>query len=848
MSLTKYKKKRVFSKTPEPEGKMRKTKKKALTFVIQEHHASHLHYDFRLEMEGVLKSWAVPKGPSMNPTDKRLAVMTEDHPFEYGKFHGIIPEGNYGAGKVYIWDHGTYAPFGGEKLSQKEQEKILLQQLKKGHLHFFLKGKKLKGEFDLIQMKKIEKNWLLIKKDEQTKPKKLIRDSNGMARQKGKTSQAKNVFPKKISPMLSTLISQPFDREGWIFEIKWDGYRTLALLNNAAVQLLSRHNLSFNKKFPPIVESLQHLQHDVIFDGEIVAIDKEGRAHFQLLQNFQKTGHGNLVYYVFDVLYLDGKDVRTLPLIERKKILNNLFPISSHIKQSEYVETRGKDFYAVAKEHGIEGIMAKKASSTYKEGIRTRDWLKIKLLNQQEAVIAGITQPRGTRKDFGALVLGLYEKGEFVYIGHTGTGFDEKKLASVKKKLTPFFTNTSPFKKIPKTNAPVQWVKPTFVCEIRFANWTDDGYMREPVFLGIREDKTPKEVKREVPIKVTENIIKKNIVKNEHEKKPLQDARKAPTPGSSPNTRLRKNFTPPSKKTALQKSDKLQLSNLNKVYWPKEKYTKGDLIKYYKKVAPFLLPHLKDRPLTLHRHPDGIQGKSFFQKDLVNPPKGITTAKIYSESEEKHINWLICNDIKTLQYMANLGCIEINSWNSRLNHLDYPDSIVFDLDPLNVDFDQVIEAALTFHKVLKKIGIESYCKTSGATGLHIFVPAGAKYTTDQVIQFAKIVVHLVHKELPKTTSIERVPSKRGKKVYLDYLQNRYAQTMASVYSVRPRPKAPVSTPLRWSEVKKGLDPTSFTIKTIIKRLDKIGDIWKGVLRKGINMEKALKNIEKKFPS
>ncbi|OGC82083.1 MAG: DNA ligase D [Candidatus Abawacabacteria bacterium RBG_16_42_10] len=786
MSLKIYQKKRTFLRTPEPQGK-KIPGKGTLKFVVHEHHASHLHYDLRLEVDGVLKSWAVPKGPSTNPEEKRLAVHVEDHPLAYATFKGTIPKGNYGAGKVKIWDHGTYEAINTN--DRKESEKSLLVGLKKGHITFILYGKKLHGEFALIQMKK-SKNWLLIKKSDifsakpSTKPKVKIFSN----------------FSAPIEPMLAHLADKPFDQADWIFEIKWDGYRAIGKIRNTKVELLSRHGLSLNQQFPPIAKELAKISEEMILDGEIVVLDENGRADFQRIQNYKKTGKGNLVYYVFDILEYKKQDLRNLPLLERKKILKHVLPILARVKYSDHIIEHGKELFATAVEAGIEGIMAKDGASTYQIGERSKSWLKIKNLQQQEAVICGITAPRGSRKEFGALVLGVYEKGKLIYIGHTGGGFNESLLKEIKSLLKPLITKKCPFKREPVTNAPVQWLKPKVVCEIRFTEWTQEGMMRHPVFLGIREDKNPMEVTKE------KNIFPVN-----------------------------KNYKTNS-----------QFTHLNKIFWPQEKYTKQDLIIYYDKIAPFILPYLKDRPQALHRFPDGITGENFFQKNINIIPEGLETVKIFSTSKNKEINFALCQNKYDLLYLANLGCIEFHPWNSRQQHLDKPDYLLFDLDPLNISFTKVIETALTVKKVLDSAGIKSFCKTSGATGLHVYVPMEAKYSTKQVIEFAKILVTIVHAKLPETTSIERMPAKRNRKVYLDYLQNRRGQNMVAPYSARPRPGAPVSTPLHWQEVKIGLDPKKFTIKTIFKRLKRIGDIWKKVLGKGIDMEKALKKLEKEW--
>ncbi|HSW88634.1 MAG TPA: DNA ligase D [Candidatus Saccharimonadales bacterium] len=783
MTLRTYKLKRKFAKTPEPKGSIH-AKTKTLRFVVQEHHASHLHWDFRLELDGVLKSWAVPKGPSMDPKIKHLAVQVEDHPYSYRKFHGIIPTGNYGAGTVKIWDEGTYTPI----VLDNDPEKLLRARLKKGDLKFILHGKKLKGTFVLVQLKKDPKNWLLIKeKDHAILPEKQISI-------KGKRAK----MPHDISPMLAKLAEAPFNDSEWVFEIKWDGYRAIAEIENGEVKLYSRNQQNFNEKYPEIMKALQSINSEVILDGEIVAVDEKGTPQFQLLQDYSKNHHGvTLIYYVFDLLYLDGRDLRGIPLIERKKLLKELLPITSHLKYSDHIETYGLQLFDMVKSKHIEGIIAKRKRSLYVSS-RSSNWLKMKNIQMQEAIICGFTEPNGHRKEFGALILGIYENGELRYAGHTGGGFDEKKLHEIIGVLKPLITDKSPFPVTPKTNAPATWVKPKKVCQIKFSEWTQDGVMRQPVFLGLREDKKPE-----------------NVTKDVISKKP--------------------------KEAASTSSTKNDFSNLDKVFWPKEGYTKGDVIAYYEKIAPFILPYLKDRPESMNRHPNGITGESFFQKDILTKPKWVKTIPIYSESDKKTRHWLICNDKDTLLYMANLGCIEINPWSSRIPKKNYPDYLIIDLDPNGVDFKEVITTAKVVKRIMDKAKMASFIKTSGKTGLHILVPMGAMYTFDQTRKFAEILANVVAKELPHTTSVIRDPQKREKKIYIDFLQNRHGQTIAAPYSLRPVPGVCVSTPLEWDELKSTLSPSDFTIKNILKRLEKKGDIWKGLLsHKGINMLKSLK--------
>jgi bifunctional non-homologous end joining protein LigD len=832
MSLRKYKEKRNFKKTSEPKGK-KKAVKDALIFVVQKHHATSLHYDFRLELDGVLKSWAVPKGPSLNPADKKLAMMVEDHPFDYKDFEGVIPEGNYGAGNVIVWDHGTYHSI--ESEDKKKSIPVLRKGLEKGDLKFILHGKKLKGEFVLVRMKTKQPNaWLLIKKKDQfvseddilEKEKSVISgltvDEIGEEKVKKKVRISKSSIDKEfrgavkkkmqrdVKPMLAELSNKIFNDKNWLFEIKWDGYRAIAEIEKGEVSLHSRNNVSFNDKYPSVVKSLRMLDADIVLDGEVAVVDDFGKSSFQLLQNFRKTGKGNLIYFVFDILYLNGYDLTSLPLLRRKEILKKILPDIPNITFSDHVIGEGKEFFKIAEQRGLEGIIAKRTGSKYLVGKRSKEWLKIKTRQHQEAVICGFTQPRGSRNKFGSLVLGTYDEGELIYIGQAGTGFTDTDLNEIYLKLKPDITKTPQFSHKIETNAPVTWVKPKYICEVEFSEWTEEGLMRMPVFIRLRDDKELKDIVNEEAADDNDDPIDKNSV----------------------NKEIKIN------------GNKLKLTNLDKIYFPAEEYTKGDIIEYYRKISEYILPYLKGRPESLNRHPNGIEGESFYQKDMASlPPDWVKTAKIYSEHNEKEITYLVCNDEASLVYMANLGCIEINPWFSRIENPENPDYCVLDLDPEDISFDKVIETALTVKEVLNIAGAESYCKTSGATGLHIYIPLNAEYTYNVSRDFAHLIAQLVYQRIPDITSIKRNPSKRQKKVYLDYLQNRVGQTLAAPYSIRPRPGAPVSTPLKWNEVKIGLDPKDFNIKNIFKRLDKRGDIFKDVLGKGIDITECISRLE-----
>jgi len=850
MSLIKYKQKRNFKSTSEPKGEV-KSPHKALHFVVQKHAASHLHYDLRLEMEGVLKSWAVPKGPSMNPKDKRLAMMVEDHPYDYKDFEGNIPEGNYGAGNVIVWDEGTYTDY--KILNKKDGEKKLLSDLKKGNIKFILDGHKLKGAFTLVKIKGSSDNqWLLIKKqDKYVKETDILKKNKSVKSNmtleqlikkntpakskvtKKKTIQKKSLVVKNSEPydaMLAHIGKEPFDDSEWIFEVKYDGYRALAVINPPEDPVLySRNHLSFNKLFKPVVDQLKKIKHTAVVDGEVVIEDDAGRSGFQLLQNYQKTGKGTLKYYVFDLLSLDGNDIRQLPLTERKELLQLLLKKYklTNIIYSEHITGKGKDFYRKAQKKNQEGIMAKNANSPYRSGKRTNDWLKIKINQQEEAVIIGITEPQGSRSHFGAIVLGQYNNSRLSYIGMCGTGFTESTLHDLYRKFRLHFRKTSPLAETIKLRNKIQWIDPVYVCQVKFTEKTNSGQLRHPVYLGLRIDKTAGDVKME-PENKKSKVSRKEIKE---------------TKSTSP---VRKDEKSTAKKSQVIRigGKSLVLTNQDKIYFPEDGITKGDIVNYYREIADFILPYLKNRPQSLNRFPNGINGPSFYHKDMETTqlPSWAKTAEVYSESTGKPIDYLLCNDTATLVYMANLGCIEINPWNSRIQKPEYPDWLVIDLDPGKISFTEVVKTARMVKEVLDEFGAPSFCKTSGATGLHIYLPLGARYEYDIVKQFAELIAVTVNARLPDITSIERTVSKRKNKIYIDFLQNRRGQTLAAPYSARPRKGATVSTPLDWSEVNNKLNPGDFTIKNIFRRLDKKGDLWAPVIGKGINLDKLLRKM------
>ncbi len=884
MSLVQYKKKRSFESTPEPAGG--KSDKASLKFVIQKHAASHLHYDFRLEMEGVLKSWAVPKGPSLDPKVKRLAMMVEDHPYDYRTFEGIIPEGNYGAGAVIVWDEGWYEPAEDIAADKIKNDKALRHQLHAGKLKFILHGKKLKGTFALVKATgRGENSWLLMKvndqyateedillKDKSVLSKKTVEqikatmDTTGRKPVKRKSSvkasaekklktpaktttrskkkinssafdkAKKSAFTVNVSPMLATLVAEPPDAEGWIYEIKWDGYRAIAFQHENILELKSRNDKSFNEKFYPIYKALQDWGIDAILDGEIVVLNEQGHADFSGLQNWRSEADGDLIYYLFDILWLNGKELMSLPLYERREILKQIVPDEGVIRLSENFDTTGNEFLALARQLGIEGIIAKRRDSIYLPGIRNTDWLKIKANKQQEVVIGGYTQNKGSNKAFSSLLVGVYEQGELIYTGKVGTGFNVKTQQDMMKQFKPLVIAESPFNIIPDVNKPSRfrpnppeavatWLKPKLVCEVSYSEITSDGVMRHPSFEGMRIDKAAREVilETEMPVVKEKHVLaEKKIIKAAGKKE-------------------RKTLLNPTDETQVREINghSIKFNNLSKIYWPDEGVSKRDMLNYYYQAAPYILPYLKDRPQSLNRFPNGINGKSFYQKDVTGKVPDWVDTYLYHSSDEADVDkhFLVVQDEASILLMASMGCIELNPWSSKVQSPDHPDWCIIDLDPDKNSFDQVVEAAQVTKQVLDSMEVPSYCKTSGSTGLHIYIPLGAKYTYEQSKEFARVIAMLVHREIPKYTSIERIVSNRNGKMYIDFLQNRPKATLAAPYSLRPKKGATVSMPLHWDEVKKGLKMTDFTIFNAIDRLKEVGDIFKPVIGKGIDLKK-----------
>ena len=871
--LEEYRQKRKFKETPEPSGKARAGK--GDRFVVQEHHARRLHYDFRLEVDGVLKSWAVPKGPSLNPADKRLAVQTEDHPLEYGKFHGTIPAGNYGAGEVKIWDEGTFEPEG--QLSASEQ-------LKRGELKFVLHGQKLRGSFVLVRLRNRDSSkpeWLLIKhRDDgartgqgarvippaqqsatagspssQTRP-----DSDGhkqtRARPKIKMPSGAHAIPMPhyIRPALAELAGKPFSDPEWLFEVKWDGVRTLTAVREGKVQMWSRSERDITHEYPELGAVGKSVEaREAWLDGEVVVLDSEGRSDFQRLQlrfGVQKPSarlmeQVPVVYYVFDLLYLDGQDLRDVPLEKRKDLLRQVLHDDGRIRYSDHVVEKGEELFEAATKRNLEGIVAKKISAPYPSG-RSANWLKIKLEKDLDAVVGGWTDPRGSREYFGALLLGLYEGEKLQYIGSVGSGF----AVDVQERLWPQLQNLRvsecPFAEEPSTREQTYWVKPELVARVRFGNWTEERHLRQPRFLGLQEDHDPKSCTFEEQTNMTakeggaaSKTEGRRKVANRSKKKPEKTAaaktrrtRPAPDPSAAPATdqRIEEELRSGTSDNIFVEIDgrRLHFTNLNKVYFPKDGYRKRDLLAHYLWAAPMILPFLKDRPLVLRRYPNGIEETAFFQKDAgKGTPDWVKTVSIASDSGGRAVHYIIANDRATLLYLTNLGCIDHNPWSSRYDDQEHPDYIFFDLDPSEgATFSTVIKFGKLLLETLESFEIRAFAKTSGATGFHIFIPIEPRYTFEQARLFVQAIADVVSKKHSGVLTAERTVSKRQRgSIYVDAHQNSRGQSLACAYSVRAFRHAPVSTPVRLEELRGDVKPERWNLETIRARVDKVGDLW-----------------------
>jgi len=626
--------------------------------------------------------------------------------------------------------------------------------------------------------------------------------------------------------MLASLSDKPFNDSQWIFEIKWDGYRAISEVRDGNGSIYSRNGILLNEKFPDVVKSLERMQiGSAVFDGELIVPDSGGKSKFSLLQQYLKTGLGNPVYYIFDLLYLDGYDLTGTGLEARKEILKKIIEENEYIKSgviknikfNGHIEKNGVDFFNAAFKNNLEGIIAKKRSSIYEPGTRSKNWLKIKIRQSQEFIICGYTEPDKTADRLGSLVTCAYSKGALIFTGLVGNGLDEKEKKDLYAKLIEIGSGKAHLKIVPKISSVVHWVKPVYVVQVEFAEWTHEGLLRQPVYNGLRIDKSASEVM------LNNEEVFKNV-----------------TPGEG---------TGVSGKYLDVKTSgvKVKLTNPEKIFWPEENITKEDLFNYYIKISPYILPYIEERLQSLNRCPDGIYGECFYQKDIdYKLPEGIKTKKVFSESRKDYIDYLVCTGFESLMYMVNLGCIDIHPWSSKAAALDRPDFAIIDLDPLGVPFSEVIKVALVVKRISDDLEIKTYCKTSGSKGIHIYIPMGAVYTFEIVLDFIKIIARIINSIVPDITSLERQPEKRSGRVYIDCFQNKIGATVAAPYCIRPREGAPVSAPLNWEELSGNPAISDFNMKNIFFRLERIGDIWSGLLGSRTDISSVIKKIQHKY--
>ncbi len=860
MALERYRTKRSAERTPEPMGRgdaAAAPSARSGLFVVQKHAARRLHYDLRLAMEGVLRSWAVPRGPSLNPADKRLAVMVEDHPLEYADFEGVIPEGNYGAGESIVWDRGSYQvidPADGDAAAA----------VRNGKIDLMLHGFKLGGAFTLVRTggrmrgSDGKQNWLLIKKrdgyareDDVTElhPRsvlsglaveelpeaaatagKLAKDiaAEGAPRFKGALEQRR--FPLNLAKVRD----EPFDSDGWLFEVKYDGVRALAIRDGGNARLYARSGGEITATYPEIALALNAMPFErFVLDGEIVALGDDGRPNFQLLQrrmherdaaqaerlSFQVPA----TFFVFDLLAYDAFDLRPLPLEVRKRFLARIVRGEGPVRYCEHVLKRGKDFFDAIRESRLEGIMAKRRASPYR-GFRTDDWLKIKCPQTGNFVIGGFTEPAGARSHFGALLLGLWEKdGSLRFVGKVGTGFTDETLAKVHRRLAERIRPTSPFRRsaatereIPKK---VRFTEPDLVCEVRYAEYTDDNCLRHPSFQRMLESADSRQCLWEK----TEAVAKSAVAAAQ-----APAAREPQPPKIEPRI--------------------VKVTHADKIFWPADGYTKGDLVGYYRAIARWMLPYLKDRPVMITRYPDGIEGESFYQKDAPGfAPKWIRREQIYSEDSHREISYFVIESEDALAYVANMGTIPIHVWSSRVPHLERPDWLLFDLDPKGSTTAKAAAVARHLLAMLAKLGLRPVVKTSGQAGFHVMVGLKPVYTYEQARSFSELVARMLVGELPELATIDRNVESREGRVYIDYLQLGHGKTIAAPFSVRPLAGAPVSAPLQARELTESIDVRAFNIKTMPARMKRLRkDPFIGALEASQSLEQALPRLERKL--
>jgi bifunctional non-homologous end joining protein LigD len=861
--LDEYQKKRQFNRTPEPSG-AESVAKTENTFVVQKHAARRLHYDFRLAIEGTLKSWAVPKGPSLNPDDKRLAVRTEDHPMDYANFEGNIPEGSYGAGTVMVWDRGTF---------QVEGKDNAAKQVDHGEIKFALNGEKLRGSFVIVKLKHSEKGneWLMIKhKDAAVDPSWNIDEHDGSVLtgrvlEEIKAQEApkhgprplhaaelegakKAPMPARMAPMLASISERAFSDPNWLFEIKWDGVRALVWIEDGELTLRARSGSDITSQYPELAGLKEAFTaRQAIIDGEIAVLDERGHSDFEKLQERMHVRNPSstlisqypVIYFAFDLLHCDGYDLRGAPLLERKQLLQRLLHSSERIRFSDHQLEKGKALFDLAKQNNLEGIVAKRIDSRYVSE-RSANWLKLKTSKNLDAVVGGWTAPRGAGAPLGSLLLGLYEGKKLRFIGHAGSGFDAKMHKEVAAKLKELETSKYPFDQVPETNEKATWVKPVLVARVRFSGWTQDNRLRHPVFQGLREDKKPEECVWESEVATREAAAEPASAPSVVHAPPLVG--KVLSTKAQIEAEL---FKGHAENAVLEiEGKRFRLTHLNKVYFPESGYTKRDLIAYYYRMGDYVLPFLKDRPLVLRRYPDGIKGQAFFQKNMnesLGLPEWFQTVPIDSESKGAQMPYAVANDRASLLYLTGLGCIDHNPWSSRYPDLAHPDYFFFDLDPSDgTEFSVVVTIAKALYEKLESLKLNVFLKTSGATGMHLYVPVEPVYTYEQLRTFAEIIARMVSSEHPKLVTNERTVSKRpAGRVLIDVVQNAEGRPLAAPYVVRAFPKAPVSTPLHPRELRTNLKPEKLNIKTLPERIKQEGDLWADFWKRQQRLDDAI---------
>jgi bifunctional non-homologous end joining protein LigD len=872
--LADYTAKRSFDATPEPAPGLHAPRKGPLLFVIQQHAARRLHYDLRLECDGVLKSWAVPKGPSLDPSEKRLAAQTEDHPFDYASFEGVIPAGQYGAGEMIVWDCGVYSPDEDKEYwfhDHAGAEQRVREGLAKGKLGFFLRGEKVKGSYALVRMAD-KKNWLLIKHKDRFVAKtdltamdrsvlsaatldsvKALPLQRLSAEQLAPSGPAE-APPASLSPMHAELGDAPFDHSDWMWEPKLDGYRALAFISEKGVTLKSRRGLDLDA-FPRLEGELaQQAVNTMVLDGELVAFDATGKPSFNAMQNVQP--NTPVLFYCFDLLHFAGLNLRQAPYRDRRRWLAQCL-LPSPLVQLVHASAEGKALHQAALESGLEGVVGKHKASVYEAGKRSASWLKVKATQSAEFVVGGYTRGKGSRESLGALLLGYWEGGKLRYASHVGSGFDDATLAQAKKRLEPLRRDTWPFAEKPELPNPTTWVEPKVVAEVKFQNWTDEGSLRAPVFLRFRDDIAPKEVRR-------------------------TKAKRESKDDSEIGAILRQLDNTKSALTLAVGKHPIKLTHLDRVYWPADPalkqpaLTKRDLLRYFAQVSAYMLPHLADRPLTMIRMPDGIDGQRFYQKHWTQErPAFAETITVFSDHKDESHEYLLCNNLPTLLWLAQSGTLEFHVWHSRANVapdaatkatdyassleslqesvLNYPDYVVFDIDPYiysgkeapgdepelnNVAFEKGKEVAFRLRELLNSMGLEPIVKTSGKTGLHVFLPIRRTIDFDAARQVSESVGRHLMRLHPKDITLEWSVPKRTGKIFMDYNMNVRGKTLNVAYSPRGAPGAPVSMPLTWEELA-GAHPLDFRITNAAERLAGTGDRWRDALARKQSLEQAL---------